>query len=143
MTIETKYFVDSSGIYIGGFCGAEPPEGSIEVPNAPAHAIDEIWNGSDWVERQKSIEELRPEYEQEVQKHLDSVARQRGYDNVLTACSYAGAPNPFQAESLQFVSWRGEVWKAAFDMFNEVAAGEIPLPTKEQAIANLPEFPIS
>jgi hypothetical protein len=44
----TKYFIDSDGNYIGGFEGADPPEGSIEVPNAPDHALDK-WNGSAWI----------------------------------------------------------------------------------------------
>ena len=38
----TKYFVDTNGNYIGGFCGAEPPLGSIEVPIAPDHSA-QIW----------------------------------------------------------------------------------------------------
>lgn len=43
----TKYFVDKQGVYIGGFDGAEPPAGAIEVPFAPAFASD-IWDGKAW-----------------------------------------------------------------------------------------------
>lgn len=89
-----------------------------------------------------TIEELKPVYEAAVQAHLDAVAQAHGYDNVLTACSYAAAPNPFQEESLAFVSWRGAVWAAAFALFNQVAEGTIPLPTEEEAIAALPTFPL-
>jgi hypothetical protein len=39
----TKYFVDVSGAYVGGFDGAEPPDGSIEVPMAPDDAR-QIWD---------------------------------------------------------------------------------------------------
>lgn len=39
----TKYFVDVSGAYIGGFDGADPPLGSIEVPVAPEDAR-QIWH---------------------------------------------------------------------------------------------------
>lgn len=35
----TKYFIDSNNMYVGGFDGAEPPDGSIEVPNPPPHAL--------------------------------------------------------------------------------------------------------
>lgn len=43
----TKYFVDSNGTYIGGFDGAEPPNGSIEVPSAPEDAR-QVWNNGAW-----------------------------------------------------------------------------------------------
>ncbi len=39
----TKEFVNPQGVYIGGFCGAEPPEGSIEVPSTPEHG-DQLWD---------------------------------------------------------------------------------------------------
>lgn len=35
---ETKYYVDKSGVYIGGFEGCDPPKGAVEVPEAPDHA---------------------------------------------------------------------------------------------------------
>lgn len=43
----TKYFVDGDGVYLGGFDGAEPPEGAIEVPEPPDDGR-QIWNGSAW-----------------------------------------------------------------------------------------------
>jgi hypothetical protein len=43
----TKFYVDASGGYIGGFDGAQPPAGAIEVPHAPADARD-MWNGAQW-----------------------------------------------------------------------------------------------
>lgn len=43
----TKYYVDANGKYIGGFDGAAPPVGAVEVPSAPASASD-VWNGDGW-----------------------------------------------------------------------------------------------
>lgn len=43
---ETKYYVDGSGNYLGGF-DANPPEGAIEVSSAPDDA-KQHWNGSSW-----------------------------------------------------------------------------------------------
>lgn len=40
----TKYFVDNAGNYIGGFDGANPPAGAVEVPFAPATSAH-VWNG--------------------------------------------------------------------------------------------------
>jgi len=45
----TKFYADADGVYLGGFDGAEPPVGAIEVPSAPAHAAA-IWSGLNWVE---------------------------------------------------------------------------------------------
>lgn len=45
----TRYFRDTDGAYLGGFDGAEPPAGAIEVPAAPNDARA-TWNGSAWVE---------------------------------------------------------------------------------------------
>jgi len=41
----TKYYVDAEGVYVGGFDGADPPEGSIEVPDAPPHGTCKWDNG--------------------------------------------------------------------------------------------------
>lgn len=43
----TRFFVDANGKYLGGFDGAEPPVGAIEVPDAPANAAQK-WNGAGW-----------------------------------------------------------------------------------------------
>jgi hypothetical protein len=44
----TRYYVNAQGNYIGGFNGANPPQGAIEVPNAPNDGRD-TWNGQQWV----------------------------------------------------------------------------------------------
>ncbi|WP_292565167.1 hypothetical protein [Mesorhizobium sp.] len=43
----TKFFVDGNGVYLGGFDGAEPPEGAIEVPEAPEDAR-QVWQNGAW-----------------------------------------------------------------------------------------------
>jgi hypothetical protein len=50
----TKYFVDIEGNYIGGFDGATPPEGSIEVANPPEFGGD-FWDGTQWQARNRPI----------------------------------------------------------------------------------------
>jgi hypothetical protein len=44
----TKFYVDTLGVYLGGFDGAEPPAGAIEVTEPPAHGDDKWINGA-WV----------------------------------------------------------------------------------------------
>lgn len=43
----TRFFVDASGAYIGGFFGAVPPAGAVEVPSAPPSAAH-VWLGGVW-----------------------------------------------------------------------------------------------
>lgn len=40
MTQETKFYVDQSGNYLGGFAGAQPPQGAVQVPGAPTTSSD-------------------------------------------------------------------------------------------------------
>lgn len=48
MSRVTRFFVDPSGIYLGGWQGpAAPPAGAIEVPSPPDHAT-QAWSGTDW-----------------------------------------------------------------------------------------------
>lgn len=77
---------------------------------------------------------------QKVQYHLDEIARSRGYDNIVSACSYAGAANPFQAESKAFITWRGAVWTKCYEMMSACQAGTSPIPTEAELIAALPVF---
>lgn len=44
----TLYFVDGRGNYIGGFAGAEPPAGAIQVPTPPPVHASQIWDGQAW-----------------------------------------------------------------------------------------------
>ena len=44
----TKYYVDLSGNYLGGFDGSQPPPSAIEIPNPPEHGWDKWINGA-WV----------------------------------------------------------------------------------------------
>lgn len=75
-----------------------------------------------------------------IQTHLDSKAREKGYENILSACSYAGHTNPFQAEGQAFVSWRGNVWAYCYQELEKVQAGTRAEPTVDEFILELPVF---
>ena len=75
-----------------------------------------------------------------VQEHLDNKALEHGYDNIVNACGYASAPNPFQNESLTFVSWRGNIWDYAYQVLADVEAGNRVEPTIEELLSELPEL---
>ncbi len=44
----TQFYVDAAGNYLGGFDGAEPPAGAVEIQEPPAHGLDKWVNGA-WV----------------------------------------------------------------------------------------------
>jgi len=89
------------------------------------------------------LERAKVQLEQAVQVHLDATARARGYDSILSACSYASAPNRFQMESQAFIEWRSACWDMAFQVQQEVAEGTRPVPTEEELISLLPVFEFS
>lgn len=78
------------------------------------------------------------DYMQAVQDHLDATARAHGYDHILSACSYAAAPNPFQAEGERFLAWRGEVWQYCNAVLADVQGGQRIAPTVPALLAELP-----
>jgi cytochrome c5 len=75
-----------------------------------------------------------------VQAELDRQAQVKGYDNIVSACSYAAQAvgAPFQTEGAAFLKWRSDVWKHAYDTLAEVQAGTKPMPTPEEAVAQMP-----
>lgn len=108
---------------------------------------DDYWLG--WVDDPEPIppspEELMQQYEAEftsaIQSHLDSVAQAKGYDNIVSACSYAGAPNPFQQEAIAFVAWRGAVWDYCYKELAKVTSGARAIPTIAELLGELPPVP--
>lgn len=89
---------------------------------------------------EEQMQELVSQFLDGVQNYLDSKAISKGYDSILSACSYAGAPNPFQEESIQFVTWRGNVWACCYAELAKVQSGERLVPALEEFLNELPTF---
>ena len=77
-------------------------------------------------------------YTEAVQNLLDTTAQAKHYDNIISCCSYAGAPNAFQAEGQAAIEWRGNVWATCYSIMAQVQAGTIPAPTIPELLAMLP-----
>jgi hypothetical protein len=75
-----------------------------------------------------------------IQAELDRQAQDRGYDTIVSACSYAvqAQGEPFQAEGAAFLAWRSLVWKHAYDVLQQVESGAVPMPTPAEAVAMMP-----
>lgn len=78
-----------------------------------------------------------------LQKIMDAKARSLGYDDIKTAITYRGDPNPkFAAEAEAFFVYRSGVWTTAYAYLARVQAGEVDFPTDEEAIEMMPVFSV-
>lgn len=73
-----------------------------------------------------------------VQAYLDSQAQEKGYDSILSACSYASYSNIFQQEAISFLEWRSNVWAYAYQVIDDIKSETRTIPTIEQLLAELP-----
>ena len=76
-----------------------------------------------------------------IQLLLDETAHGRGYDNMLSLCSYSASTNPrFRGDADLAVPWRDAVWEKGYEILDAVVAGERQIPTREELLAELPQF---
>ncbi len=91
----------------------------------------------------RAPEAITGDYTQAVQTHLDRVAQSWGYDNILTAVTYAGenAVKAFDDEGKALRAWRSRVWSAARQTLADVKDGKTSAPTVADFLASLPPAP--
>ena len=95
--------------------------------------------GSNIASENLSEEEIQKMLTNAVQKHMDTTVQARGYDNIHTACTYANSTDQrFRAEGIACVAWRDNVWRTCYNILAEVKAGNRPIPTVVELIAELP-----
>lgn len=74
-----------------------------------------------------------------VQGYLDTAARERGYDGILSLCSYATSTDPvFAAEGQSGVNYRDAVWRKCYEVLAAVGTGERQPPTEAELLSELP-----
>lgn len=137
--MTTRYFVDGQGAYLGGFEGAEPPPGAVEV-QAPPESGSDVWVDGVW---HPTPARMIADYTRAIQAHLDAKAKALGYDNIYTACTYADEPSvpKFQSEGQALRGWRSMVWYEAAGILADVQAGNCAAPSIEELIGGLPSAP--
>lgn len=87
----------------------------------------------------KNLEELTALFKEKTQELLDAKAREKGYDDTLSACSYAGYDNDFRAEGEAFGIWRARVWKYGYGLLSAIAEGKHKMPKSfDEILSEMP-----
>lgn len=74
-----------------------------------------------------------------VQERMDAEAQAHGYDNILSAVSYAGDAHPvYGPEGDRCKAWRSECWQYCLQLLDDVKHGRRPRPTIQEVLAGLP-----
>ena len=101
------------------------PEGALTSPPEKPEAV--------------RLAEVQQAFTDAIQQRLDDFARTRGYDNIMSACSYFGSANPrFKQEADRAIALRDATWAAAYALLDDVLSGQRPMPTFDEVCAALP-----
>ena len=86
------------------------------------------------------LQKKKKELDKAIQKTLDQKAQELRYDNIMSARSYAGYENPFQAEAQKLALWASNCWVKAAEIEVVVKAGKREMPTIDEVLAELPAY---
>lgn len=118
--------------YIGGQTDPESGErygGSWEDPGAPTP--EDL--------QEEFLKATQARLTNLVQGVLDKEAQTRGYESILSLCTYATSTvDRFREEGQAGVNWRDACWMLGYQLVAEVRAGLRPVPTDEELLAMLP-----
>jgi|SRR5690606_30281586 len=80
---------------------------------------------------EKTTAELIEGYKIGIAGHINSIAREKDYDNGIACITYANSTNAtWEQEALAFIAWRDAVWAYAYPELDEFENGqreEIPV----------------
>lgn len=86
-----------------------------------------------------SNEEKILNIEEALNNHINSVARERDYDNAMSIATYVNSTNTdWKAEADAFVAWRDDVWSYAIEQLDLFKSGSRDLVTPDEFINDLP-----
>ncbi len=108
----------------------------------PWHRVVEgapVNNVQAWVQEPMTSDEIIGICTNAVQARLDDFAASRGYDGILSACTYATSVVPkFQSEGQYCVNARDTTWATCYTLLAEVQAGQRAMPTLDDLMILLP-----
>lgn len=88
-----------------------------------------------------TTEQIISIYVNAIQKRLDDFSKTRGYDGILSACTYATSTVPkFAGEGQYCVNARDSTWSASYVILADVEAGNRSMPTIDEIMSELPDL---
>jgi len=96
-----------------------------------------------FLEQQKIEREIKAQriaFNNAIQTHLDSKAKEFRYDNMMSARSYAGYENVFQEEATKLAQWASNCWITAGTIEQDVLNGNREMPSIDEVLAELPIY---
>ena len=85
-------------------------------------------------------EEIQNEFIAKIQTRLDDFVRTRGYDNMLSACTYANSNIPqFATEGNKAIGLRDLTWSKSYELLDNAISSK-NIPSWESFEAQLPEL---
>lgn len=118
--------------------------GAIAIPDE--FGIGDLYDGTDFSKPaapEETVEEKKTRYLRAVDSHLNTTAQTYGYDNIVTAVTYAdeNSVSAFQVEGTALRAWRSLVYEYLYAQLAEVEVGNRSMPeTVEDLIAELPTY---
>lgn len=92
-------------------------------------------------ESRKPLPPTEAEYVFAIQSYLDLIVRERGYDGIISACSYYNSTNnKFSAEANACIAWRDSVWLKAIEIKKQIDEGVRNQPSIDEFLSELPEI---
>lgn len=152
--MSKKYSASTGGFYDTAIHGDNIPSDAVEITDEQhAALIDGQSQGkritadadgkpvlTDPPPYVPTQDEIIQSFKDAIQATLDDAARAKNYDDIVSACSYAGYPNAFQSEAIAFGQWRANVWAYGYAELDKVMAGTRQVPTITEILAELPEL---
>ena len=89
-----------------------------------------------------TVEEQQKLYTDFVQRWMDGIVQERGYDSVHTCVgTYLNSPvERFRLEAEAVKDWVSYVWQECYIILDAVLSGERALPTYDELISELPKL---
>lgn len=91
-----------------------------------------------WIVTSQSKDRIINQMAKHLEDKMTAFVSEKGYDSMLSACSYATSTNPaYAAEGARCVAIRDEQWAFLYSVFDRIDAGEIEMPEDHEAFLSL------
>jgi hypothetical protein len=117
-----EYWLDDGSHHVITEIGIEPPANALDaMPVIPP-----------------TVDQMVDSFKAAIQANLDAFVQQRGYDGILSACTYASSTvTKFRQEGQRCVDLRDQTWAASYVLLDEVMQGSKPMPASIDDVRNV------